>query len=500
MHCLGTQLLAPFSRAQQFLIPLRVTSTVMRVVMAFVINTLFNFVIGLMVAKFLGPEEYGRFALALAVAIVVQTALFDWVKLAATRLYSERARNLNPALRATLDVSFALLAVGLSVAAVAILLSGAQFKLSSGLITLALAASIANGAFDYQTALVRARFLDAHYARLVVVKNLAAFCLTGGGAFFFHSATMALTGACISIAGSIFTVRAAFADPQSPPRAATASAARSAMGYAFPIVAANVIYQLVPLFNRGLIVDYYGFAEAGQFSLAYDMGLRIVAAIGSALDVLLFQIAVRADDNHGRMEAKAQLARNMAVVLAIVAPACAGLWLTLPSVEQIIVPSEFRGPFAHYLGLIVPGLVGFALINYAINPIFQIAKRTAPLIAAALIGGGFDIVLVLSLPRGADASTIALVQAGMFVVAFVALTFFAMFTRPHWPSWRNLLGTLLAVAAMSLGLLPLRDWQPGLGTLALQVFGGAAIYGLGVAAFDLGGLRSLALARLRQPR
>ena len=104
------------------------------------------------------------------------------------------------------------------------------------------------------------------------------------------------------------------------------------------------------------------------------------AAIGSALDVLLFQIAVRADDTHGRLEAKAQLARNMAVVLAIVAPACAGLWLTLPSVEQIIVPSEFRGPVAHYLGLIVPGLVGFALINYAINPIFQIAKRTAPLI------------------------------------------------------------------------------------------------------------------------
>ena len=472
----------------------------MRVVLAFVVNTLFNFVIGLMVAKFLGPEEYGRFALALAVAIVGQTALFDWVKLAATRFYSQRARSQTPALRATLDVSVALVAVALTLAAITVLLVGIEIKLSSGLITLALAAAISNGIFDYHTALVRARFMDRHYARLVIVKNLAAFVLTGGGAFFFHSATMALAGACLSIAGSVFTVRAALADPQSPPRTASLGAAKSAMGYALPIVAANVIYQLVPLFNRGLIVDHYGFAEAGQFSLAYDMGVRIVAAIGSALDVLLFQIAVRAEEDHGRLEAKAQLARNMAVVLAIVAPVCAGLWLTLPSVEQIIVPEQFRGPFAHYLGLMVPGLFCYALINYAINPIFQIAKRTAPLIAAAVVGALFDIALVWILPRADDASGIALAQAGMFMAAFAALCLFALFARPHWPHARHVLGTLAAVAAMVLGILPLRGWPPGVLTLALQAGGGMAIYGIGVAAFDLAGLRSLVIGRLKPKR
>ena len=41
----------------------------MKLAITFALNTLFNFAIGLMVAKFLGPEEYGRFALALAVAI-----------------------------------------------------------------------------------------------------------------------------------------------------------------------------------------------------------------------------------------------------------------------------------------------------------------------------------------------------------------------------------------------------------------------------------------------
>ena len=55
----------------------------MRVVFAFFVNTLFNFAIGLLVAKFLGPEQFGQFALALAVGMVIQTAAFDWIRLTA---------------------------------------------------------------------------------------------------------------------------------------------------------------------------------------------------------------------------------------------------------------------------------------------------------------------------------------------------------------------------------------------------------------------------------
>ena len=44
----------------------------MRVIVAFLVNTVCNFAIGLLVAKFLGPEEFGRFALAMAVGVVMQ--------------------------------------------------------------------------------------------------------------------------------------------------------------------------------------------------------------------------------------------------------------------------------------------------------------------------------------------------------------------------------------------------------------------------------------------
>ena len=77
------------------------------------------------------------------------------------------------------------------------------------------------------------------------------------------------------------------------------------------------------------------------------------------------------------------LAANIALVFAILAPTCAGVWLTLPSLEYLVVPAQFRGYFSSYYTLLLGGFFAFGMINWAINPIFQIDKRTAPIIIAA---------------------------------------------------------------------------------------------------------------------
>src|ERR1700712_4827958 len=102
----------------------------MKIILPFISNTLMNFIIGLLLARFLGPAEYGRMALALAVGQVIQTLMFDWLRLAATRFYSERARLESPDLRATLDASFAILIAVLSGVTLFVLMSGIEIPLS----------------------------------------------------------------------------------------------------------------------------------------------------------------------------------------------------------------------------------------------------------------------------------------------------------------------------------------------------------------------------------
>jgi O-antigen/teichoic acid export membrane protein len=469
----------------------------MKILIAFFFNILCNFAIGLLVAKFLGPEEFGRFALAFATAGAVQTAFFDWLRLGATRFYSERVRTEDPALRATLDVAFVCITFGMTIAACLLLFSGVRFALSNGLIALALVAAVSNGIFDYNTALVRARFHDRLYIRIVVVKNILALFLTGGGAFWFGSAKMALVGSILSLSGSIITARASLHDHGAAPRHASFDIARAILRYSLPIVAANVLYIAIPLANRSIVAVLYGFSETGQFSLAYDIGSKAVQAIGSTLDVILFQIAVAKHERDGAVTANVQVARNMAIVIAIVLPACTGIWLTLPSIQRVIVPYAYRGPFGELLTLMMGGLFCSAIIQFGVSPIFTIAKRTAPLVGAALIACIVDPLLVLVLPKRADASSLAIAQTGAYAAALAVLVFVASFTKPQWPRLRDLALTALGTAAMTAALLPLRGHDPGFVTLIEQVLAGTVIYGLFVACCDIANLRSILLARLR---
>ena len=469
----------------------------MRVLVAFFLNVAFNFAVGLLVAKFLGPAEYGRFALALATAVAVQTAFLDWLRLGATRFYSERSRGEDPALRATLDVAFALITTGMAVGTTLLFLTGVKFPLSNGMIALALGAAVANGLFDFNTALVRARFHDGLYVKLVIVKNLFALALTGGGAFWFGSARMALIGGVISLAGSVVCARAALSDPGAEAHLARRSVAASILRYAMPIVAANLLYICIPLANRALITITYGFAETGQFSLAWDIGSKAVQAIGSTADVLLFQIAVRAHDRHGPEGARQRIADNMAIVIAVLLPACAGIWLVLPSMQALIVPEQYRGPFQGLLALMMPGLFCFSMILYAINPIFQIAKRTAPLIIAAAVACVGDPVILFLMPHTDDASRLAIAQSGAFTLALATLVALACRSGPAWPRARDLAGTALATMGMTLVLLPLRTRPPSFALLVVQIAAGVAVYGGLVALFDIAAIRTILGDRLR---
>nr|WP_255608802.1 lipopolysaccharide biosynthesis protein [Methylosinus sp. Sm6] len=453
--------------------------------------------IGLLVAKFLGPEEYGRFALAFAIGVIVQTALFDWMRLSATRFYSTRVREAEPAIRSTLDFSFLAVAAALTLLGGVFLLVAPTVSLGDALIALALATAAINGLFDYSTALLRARFEDRHYGRVVLTKNILALLLTGGGAFVFHSAGMALAGSLASIFGAVLTARASLADPGASPRGARLDTAHMLIAYSAPIVAANMLYQSVPLAIRAMASSYYGFAETGQFSLAYDLGIRAIYALGSALDVLLFQIAVAAHERHGSEKAKEQIARNMTIVAAFLLPACAGVWLTMPSIEELIVPAQFRGPFGHYLDLLLPGLFAMGLIQFAVNPVFQIEKKTAPLIGAASLAVVSGLAFALALPRGADASSLALAQCGAYIVALGALIAFAARAAPQWPRLRDLLAALAATGAMILAVRPLATLAPGATTLLMQIGVGAVVYGGATLLLDTAGLRGLAVGVAR---
>lgn len=457
----------------------------------FILNSLLNFIVGLLVAKFLGPAEYGRFVLALSVAVVGQTFVFDWLRLAATRYYSEQDRKDHPEIRSTLDAAFAALASLAIMAALLLYALRLDLPLDHDLAALAVGVSLSNALFDTATALVRALFHDKAYSALVIAKNVLAFALTVGGAFVFGSANVALVGMMISVGGCLIVARGELVDPNTSFRLAQRRLAARFLAYGAPIVLAAVLYQIVPLINRTLLARDHGFAEVGQISLAFETGVRIVGAIGSAIDVILFQLAVHTERTAGADAARAQISRNLGVVFAIVAPAVVGSWLILPSFEALFAPENFRGQFAHYFALMTPALFAFAMTNYGVNTAFQLAHRLTPLIAAASIALLADLLAVMLLPATADATRFAYAQSISSMAGFAALVGMLFLLEPMWPRARDMVGAVVATAAMLLLGAPMRAMAPGAVTLTMQILAGAAVYGVVAYAFDVADLRSV---------
>ena len=170
-------------------------------------------------------------------------------------------------------------------------------------------------------------------------------------------------------------------------------------------------------------------------------------------------------------------------------------WAVLPALQAIVVPEAYRGPFAVYAALLIPGLFCLSMMFFALNPIFQIRRRTLPVIAAAGVGLAVDVLGLLVLPGLFGTAGIALAQSFGLTAAFLWLAARALTGRDrlHLP-WREIGTAAAACLAMGLALAPFRHLEPRL-ALATCLPLGIGLYGALVWIFDIAGLRGHVLAR-----
>ncbi len=459
----------------------------MTIVLTFIFNAGLNLVVGLAVAGVLGPVEYGRFAVASMLAIVLGTALFEWLRLSATRYIAEPgSRHTRVASLEAGYVAIAVLLIGAALAAPAAGLGPGVIEIPIALV--ALVATL-NARFEMRGAEARALFMDRVYLRIVIAKNVLALVLMIGAAALLGSADWVLVMLGVSTAVACLFVR----DPPGETRLSL-SRARGAdlmlfARYGFPIVGANLVYQVILLVNRSVGAHELGLADAGRLALATDLTIRLLLSIGAALDAFLFQLAVRRRTEEGEEAGRRQLADNMLVVAGVLVFLGVGYAMAMPAIEALFVPEPYHGSFGTIGTILIPGVIAFCFVQFGLNPIFQLAGRTTALLWTALAALALDLALLhllvpfLGLPGIAIAHGAALVAGGL--AAFVP----ALRMRPLWPARREILAVVLAGAAMALAMWPLRalpsPW------LALAAAGGAGTlaYAAVLVGLDVLGLR-----------
>ncbi|MBN8533770.1 MAG: hypothetical protein J0L51_06730 [Rhizobiales bacterium] len=409
---------------------------------AFLVSALVQFALGLLMAAMLGPVEFGLYALAFAASVIGQALVFEWVRLSITRFEGAGAE-----VSARLRRIVLVLIVVVTALALAFYMLGGEKRV---LFALTISAAALWGFAECRGATLRARFAEKSYAGLLAARALASFALMSLAAWLWPRADVVLAAQMLAIFSALILHRIAFGENPASRVAGggTAPPLSSLIAYAVPIVATNAAYLLLFFGLRLYIAARLGLGEAGSFSLALDLGLKLVMTIGSALDLYLFQLAVRDERDKGHAAGQARLALNVSIVFAVLAPALVGLWLILPSLEALVITPAYRATFAPYLLLLLPGLFLFGLVQYAIHPAHQLASRTLPLVLASGVAASV-VFLVLAIP-------------GVSPIAPARL-----------PGPALLLGMLLAALVLwrALATPPPVDWKVFLPRLALALIG-----------------------------
>lgn len=471
----------------------------MLVVIPFVVNAALNFALGLLVALVLGPEQFGLYAIGAALMVFVNAAALDWLKLSAIRFYTGGGPEAQ-ALKLSLDTMVAGVSIGLSGLLLVAVVLGLDLSLPVALLAAAVAAGICGGLFDYAGAVARAQMKDRAYARLILVKNVAALVLMVGGAWVTGSAAAVLMGACLSVVAAMMAVRSEIDRSPFAPHALTLAHVRRFALYALPLVGANVLMAAIPLLNRSLLAGQHGLAEAGYFALASDMGIKLFGALGAALEIILLRAVVRVDETQGRAAAYGRIGDNMVVVLAVALPVAAGLYAVLPAFEALFIPVAYRGAFQAHFGLMLPAFLALTVTQAALNPVFMIAQRTLVVTLAAGAGVAANGVVLWLAQGSASPRWYALGVLAAFAVIFAITLAASLRAAPARPPMRDVALVLLATGLMLAAIWPLRALLTPLPGLFAMTALGAAVYGAVLLAGDVAGLRALALARLRPRR
>ncbi len=445
----------------------------MLMISTFTINAIFNFVIGLMIAKFLGPADFGRYALAQSIGIVFNILFIDWLRHCATRFFKNNFEGAT--IRVTLEMTLALCSLAICVVAGIGIACGINFGLSLSLIVIAPLMGLASGLFDFSTAILRSEFQNKPYAQIIIVRNSLSLILVGLAVVIFKSAALALAALSLSSFLALASIWKALRPVTNFKAKPDFALTKMFVHYALPIVIANVLLQGLPLLNRTLLAQSSGFDAAGQYSLAYDLGSRVMAAIGSAIDILLLQLAIRADHELGVEGAKLQLSRNLVTVFALMTPLCLGLWLVLPSFAHVFIPEAFSVAFVRVFESLLPGFFALAMLFFALHQVFYVARRTWPLSVAALLALTMNTALVLAF-KTTDPIVIAMIQSASMVTALGLGCIFVSSLLPISLNYRDIGSIILAAVLMLCATWAMRNWTPSFITLLSTTLVGGSVY------------------------
>jgi O-antigen/teichoic acid export membrane protein len=368
--------------------------------------------------RFLSPDQYGKYALVVATAGLLNALVFQWIRLSLVRYLPAYKDDPTPLKSTMVTLTLGIIGIlGILAAIITVL------PIPNPWSRVALPCWIMLGAqalFELSCENARAMLRPWSFMWLQVAKSTGAVCLGMGlillGAGWWGPLTGATVGMLIAVA---LVARKDW-------RQFHWSIHRDVLGqiarYGLPLSLTVALATVIGSSDRYLIAGMKGEAAAGLYSVAVDFTTQTLTLVMMVVNLAMFPLAVRAFEHHGKEAAQEQMRSNASLLLAIGVPCVIGMTVLAPGIANCFIGREYRSVAASIIPLIALGafLAGFKAYHF--DAAFQFAHRTIYQVWIVLFVAIVNIALNwLAIPRyGINGAAGASVMAYVLSIGLTA--------------------------------------------------------------------------------
>jgi O-antigen/teichoic acid export membrane protein len=446
--------------------------------------------------RLMSAEEFGRYALALSIAMAAHTLIFTWAEAAAFRFFAaaRAERRLADHFATLVGAAAALGGAVLIVTAGALAFAGlredvaAISMFAAGAAVLRFITRLARETDRAALAFTRYAVLEAIYLVLGFVVGVALLTTFDLGPAAPFAGLLAAGGLVVLIDAPRLMTSA---------RGGAVSAARAAdyAGYGAPLALALAVDLGVQAFARTILATEAGTASLGAYAAAFGLA-RALDVMFIGVSAAFAPLVFAAYEERGAGAARDAARNGFILLAAFTIPASVGLSLVSRPLAAFMVGNALRPetaaalPFLAFAAL----LSGFSL--YYWSEAFQLTRRTGLRAVIMLAPGAVQLALTAWLARdygaaGAAAAAVAGAGAGALLLALAG----RRLLRLPLPL-QALARIVAATATMAIGVMVLSAPPTTIGLLHSACVG-AACYGAGLIAFNVLGARDLAASIAR---
>ena len=427
--------------------------------------------------RVLSPVDYGRYSLFIALAGLVSSSIFEWLRHCLVRFGIDDSER-RAQLLGTIGLSF----TGLTI--LTLLVSCALFfwkyetsEFSRDLISLIGILALTQGWYELT--------LDARRVELrPIIYSIVAF--------FRAALTLALGASLAAITGclpsvilgiALGNIVASMFAPRWLSGLARFDQARmrqfaELVRYGLPLSVTLIFTAILNSADLVMLTAMHGAEQAGVYASAYNLANYCIGTLLAGLGLAVLPHAAKNYLDTNPEATGELLGRNLIILIAIALPATVGLGLIAPLLGKWLLGNFDQTQSATTTIIVAMGIMLAAIRSYGMDIVFMIAKKTK--IQAVILGVAAVINILLNLyliPRwgsyGAAISTLL-----SFGIAFILSAFMGRRYIKIRIYWADLSKIGLSTLVMALAVHGLDHAQKTYVALLIELAVGVASYAI----------------------